>query len=114
MKDIKDYLHLYFGCDVRITINIEGNPVIEKLTAKVLADEIECHIGIKPILRRLNDMTDEEKAECKRLMTQGTDGVHNVVISVYSFESMRYMLSIGIDLFNLIPEGLAIDSKTLK
>jgi hypothetical protein len=119
MKDIKDYLHLYIGCDV---VDEYGGNKVGKLVGITPKHGIILHKTewklefheFKPILRQLNDMTEEEKVERKRLMNSGTDGVHVVVISVDSFESMRYLLSIGMDLFGLIPEGLAIDSKTLK
>lgn len=60
MKEIKDYLHLYLGCEV-----YDSNPKQEKfrrytLTGKELG-YYENHLHtIKPILRKLSDMSEEE------------------------------------------------------
>jgi hypothetical protein len=71
---------------------------------------------IKPILRPLSDMTEEESKEI------GFWGVwHDVEFNAlawddvhWSPEDFRILLSHHFDLFNLIPEGLAIDACTLK
>lgn len=65
----EEVLHFYFGQDIRLTTNIEGNPVYEKLTAKVIEDylddtlealEIPDNKKLKLILRLLSDMTEDE------------------------------------------------------
>jgi hypothetical protein len=59
MKDIRSYLHLYVGCEceasqegVKFTYNI-------KITPELLCD----YDWIKPILRPLSDMTEDEAVE---------------------------------------------------
>ena len=59
-KDIKDYLHLYLGCMVQHPAL--SNP--RELTASWMVSLIDKGIEVKPILRPLSDMTEEE---CLRL-----------------------------------------------
>lgn len=128
MKKIEDYLHLYLGCEVKVP------GAIAQLTAGLLADWDFLHHGIKPILRSLIDMTEEEAREyaflyMKRLgrdvpvkvsiendavkVTVGNENHCAVLWPEGSYgqkpESLRYLLSKHFDLFNLIPEGLALD-----
>ena len=86
-KNIKDYLHLYLGCEVDTNIQGQyvhpyGNVSLEKLTAENLFrildtldrdvknketwDEDSDHY-CKPLLRPLSDMTEEEREEFKNL-----------------------------------------------
>lgn len=58
----------------------------------------------KPILRRLEDMTDEERAA--QVPTSDTIAGRA--------ESIAYLLSKHFDLFGLIDAGLVIDAKTLQ
>jgi hypothetical protein len=85
-KDIKDYLHLYLGCEC---INEEG--------------KIGRFSGIdvcKLLLRPLSDMTQEEfRIDC------------NLINPV---ERFRFRLSKGFDLFGLIDAGLALDATKLQ
>lgn len=122
-KDIKDYLHLYLGCEcmtedgrrgrfsgfdvveknysiVMITVRFSDDPLDHDWT--VLNDNEECD-RIKLILRPLSDMTEDEKTEEYKI---GLDpGIE---------EQFRWLLSKGFDLFGLIEAGLAIDKTTLK
>lgn len=79
MKDVKDYLHLYLGCDVEY--GYESRKKIGELVGKhsewgwqVFTRQVLVtyhHVRdelIKPILRRLSSMTEEEKKEYVRLM----------------------------------------------
>lgn len=62
--NIKDYIHYYINSDVYLCNNIEGKPVIEKLTAKMAEEDIDMFESetrpYKLLLRRLEDMTEEE------------------------------------------------------
>lgn len=98
--------------------------------------------SIKPILRKLDDITDDEIKELigwEKLnemyvdvsfehgnfgitvhysIDAGDEGVHKqshgISFHVFSPKEWKYLLSKGFDLFFLIKNGLAIDSKTLK
>jgi hypothetical protein len=70
------------------------------------------------ILRPLSSMTEEEQdhvwqAEEPNSILQMENGtkVRKVVLAP---ERTAYLLSKGFDLFNLIPEGLAVNAETLK
>lgn len=127
-KKIEDYLHLYLGCDVTI-----GNWFPKDYSKKVL-ESVEpsrkvaaigfyyyngetCTtstrwelpiVDIKPILRQLSDMTEEEANKSDAL---GSDEINGQL--VLSPEAILYLLSKHFDLFGLIESGLAIDKSTL-
>lgn len=68
MEDVREYLHLYLGCDFRIEShwlyqNLVGN-IRHNLTYANLIDNQRGQVVIKPILRRLDSMTEEE---CRHL-----------------------------------------------
>ncbi|MDB5200559.1 MAG: hypothetical protein JWO92_2522 [Chitinophagaceae bacterium] len=134
--EIKDYLHLYLGCDVLLCKNLEGNNVIEQLNGRMLWEDMEMFEGeysYKPILRKLSDMTEEEDnqftslaAKCdyevlfgynnkKKLIgitweELGATGLFfNTAAGVDFLEIFRWLLSKNFDLFGLIESGLAID-----
>lgn len=64
VKNIKDYLHLYLGCE----IYAEGFQ-IRKLTPLVLMEWDDHYYPFKPILRSLSDMTEEEAIELQCITT---------------------------------------------
>jgi len=108
-KDISQYLHLYLGCQCQAKYYYGKDWLHVKLTGNVLA-ELEQTEGftyqiefIKPELRPLSDMTEEEAIE--HIHISNEQGV---------YDGFRYWLSKHFDLFNLIPEGLALDATTLK
>ena len=86
---------------------------------------------VKPILRRLEDMTEEEAIEIFVLEGWGNN-LQNIVVTdkaiehntfgatgIQTFKRLRaetfaHLLSKGFDLFGLCDSGLAIDSKTIK
>ncbi len=108
MKDIKDYLYLYWGCEVSVT-NLEGryNTIIDQkfINTYVDEDDGELYNDPKLILRPLSDMREDERNERWQIIIQGEKG--NL------YEVMRWELSKSFDLFNLIEAGLAIDKTTL-
>lgn len=108
-KNIKDYLHLYLGCDTDKgkLIGIELNKAICMMNDLSI---VEGNIyNLKPILRPLSDMTEEEEKEM--FATQDDvklEGFPQILLKADSGETFRYMLSKGFDLFDLIDAGLAI------
>jgi len=58
--------------------------------------------GIQLVLRKFEDMTETELIEYESLT------------EINNFEAYLYLLSIGIDLFDAIEQGFAINEKELK
>ncbi len=119
-KSIKDYLHLYLNeVDVIIsTVSDEfkthfGHAPGHKtqLGPMLFAVILEGHVTVKPILRNLSGMTEEEM---KELGINSIDELRgNTGQIIVLAKDIPYLLSKGFDLFNLIPEGLAIDKSKL-
>lgn len=79
-------------------------------------DDFSEYCRIKPILRKLEDLTDEDAQEV------GYDNAYSFLVDNNSYvncvgpflpRSFHYLVSQGYDVFGLIPAGLAIDAKTL-
>jgi hypothetical protein len=136
MRDIKDYLHLYLGCEAMHgdrKIVVCGLNINSYYIQNILNEDTLRISDIKPILRPLSDMTDYEAIEIynkqwpnmndkeswvKALFIKdiccGGYYVEGKVAILDTMMVVKECLSRGFDLFNLIPEGLAIDSTTLK
>ena len=135
-KELKDYLHLYPGCTVSTPYGEckllyfkphvderQYNPVVVDRGDNVFAfklDEVMLH------LRPLSDMKVDEFHEifeagfadsfCKNKIANISDSLwilHKTIGEIGDFDTVPKLLAKGFDLFNLIPEGLAID-KTKK
>lgn len=66
IKDIKDYLHLYLGCECRCYSLSDRNGWIDRVTPELLIqidDEDSGINGLCLLLRPLSDMTEEEGYE---------------------------------------------------
>jgi len=123
-KDIKDYLHLYVGCDVEYcketyflgAIHVfpqkDTDEYMVNIWASGLCDTVP-YTEIKPILRPLSDMTGDEQVEYIKLTKLVTDGVHTVQIRIDTPESFLWKIYHRFDLFGLIESGLAIDKTKL-
>jgi hypothetical protein len=138
-KDIKDYLHLYLGCEYQYRYNdsAEWRPSQIRLSIKVLSDH-PYRWEIKPILRPLSDMTEEEAIKYLRLKHNAYSGEYEIKLRDNGFwwlfktiasderfkffgemldesnsDQFRWLLSKGFDLFGLIEAGLAIDKTKL-
>lgn len=128
MKELKDYLHLYLGCEIDISgqreilDSVAKSGQIETLfrghlrNYRDLSDE-----DIAPILRPLSDMTDEEYTEYANIEfgEDTTDWDYDEktkrsIGEVTEFNRFAYLLKKHFDLFGLIEAGLAIDKTTLK
>jgi len=122
----QDYLHLYLGCDVMVESlalsndNTPGNSQIKgpfKLVAVGIMEQT-VHVKldgytvtasdiIKPILRPLSDITEEEATECGWMGLFTLE--HFAEKKLYKPTSFHYLLKRGFDLLELIEAGLAID-----
>lgn len=105
MKDIKDYLPFYIGCDC---IDSQGD--IYKISYHLLQHYSS---ELKPILRSVRGLTDDEAHELGRLKlleegyTLGLGGEPSVHRYYYTPEGMLWYLKKGFDIFGLIDAGLA-------
>lgn len=140
MKKIEDYLHLYLGCTVWDSYNDRKGKLVKVSTVGVgvLGTSVVWEFEfseIKLILRPLSDITNEEVKEFANweagmtLVKFKSDelmlelqylniGERETTFYHYywrqiSARQFHYLLSKGFDLFNLIPEGLAIDKTKL-
>lgn len=126
-KEIKDYLHLYLNSvDVIIdTVRDDfkahfGHAPGHKtqLGPMLYAVILEGGVTVKPILRDLSDMTEEEKLHLYGMgFTHNSKGLqieHPQKWPTFKPLQFLYLLSKGFDLFGLIPAGLAINAKDLK
>lgn len=116
MKLLKDYLPFYIGCELftgtgtvtLVGVHIDKFNWVSKavvLNGNIThTSEIE---DVKPILRPLLDMKENEFATWKSLED------NNINRFINGATSVDYLLKQGFDLFNLIPDGLAIDKTTL-
>lgn len=71
-KNIKYYLHLYLGCDVEEdSLAEKGKRYKTKLTPSKFRSVLEYnnYANVKPILRPLSDMTEEEAIELQCITT---------------------------------------------
>lgn len=129
MIQFKDVAHFYLGCDVEL--DNSGSKVIKKLVAVGgYEDEpyVKLRLGtpekgfvhavlikenrIKPILRSLSDMTEEEYHTIWYDMNLTAPVLHDKL--EMKPEMMLYLLKQSFDLFGLIKSDQAIDSKTIK
>lgn len=124
MKKIlfKDVAHLYLGCDLKAVYRTKdgdtGKEVLVDLNNRKLVGvfsdgTVQWDFGtldaeMRPILRKLSDMTKEE----------GLDAINIVVPEKDSWiggaKRTIWLAQKGFDLFGLIESGEAIDAKTLK
>jgi len=133
MKEIKDYLHLYLGCEVAVPsiANIEDwedyfllsvsihNCIIIHAEHGISTFK---HEQVKPILRPLSSMTEDEKKEIgfaafevlrkdefdnKRLPPRN-------ISCMWAARQTVFLLSKHFDLFGLIESGLAIDATKIQ
>lgn len=140
-KELKDYLHLYLGCecvfeDCRNEGDKEHGKLIEiginMACIETVNNEdpyIECTPNeIKPILRPLSDITDEEWSEIEEKIhvlfdAQGMGMIRDNFLSDKNNERCGWHLindalielrKRSVDVDGLIESGLAIDKTTLK
>jgi hypothetical protein len=126
--NIKDYIHLYIGCECLYDwLYYNETDLFGKVTSKIIEDVRTPHLSgaatnVRPLLRPLSDMTDEEAVNVgilpKRHWHEDTPQeqidwlCNNWNMEIYSPSDLRYLLSEGFDLFGLIDAGLALDKTT--
>jgi len=107
-KEIKDYLHLYLGCEViDFTINKNGNKFIFDANNFPYVLSLISENKGKLLLRSLPDMTEKEAVELEMMGHELV--IKRVESNQFHGERTKRLLSMGFDLLNLIPEGLAIN-----
>lgn len=114
---------MYLGC--RAITNLGWKPEIECMIGGVQVENVgwevelvmpgigrqHCKVDqVKPILRRLEDMTEEEKREYDRVYLAAPLEVDTDVFRIRAVTT-NWLLSKHFDLFGLIDTGLAIDAK---
>jgi hypothetical protein len=111
---LQDYIHYYIGCPC-IFYTADDDPAgyhttIDYDTIKNwLANQEET--DLKPLLRRLEDMTEEERTEIfgKDVHWYNPFDANDAC----DIQQWHKLLQKGFDLFGLIDAGLAIDAKTI-
>lgn len=135
---LQDYIQYYIGCRIEKDLDALDYPIIEGLDRNNViisgyryttpnCNEIFHRpriwrdiSSIKPILRKLESLTEDEMKECGNLVYDfSNDPDLNTwhwsnFEAVLCAEQFDWLLKRGFDLFDLIKNGLAIDSKTLK
>lgn len=119
MKELKDYLHLYLGCECigyyRTKDGNTGEEVIvelRKTLVSVSIDGFDLNGNLKveefkPILRPLSDMTEEEVEDYMGLVCVEAKPFNQFAINAAMYT--KWLLSKHFDLFGLIDAGLATD-----
>lgn len=117
MKDIKDYLHFYLGCEA---VTVKSKPEI--ITGHIIDLVNGNFYHAKPILRPLSDMTEDELQECGNLVYDFSDDKSGLGLNDHRWEDFQtllcaeqfhWLIKRHFDLFDLITDGLAIDKTKL-
>ena len=112
---IGDYLHFYLGC--KVVLNDEMIWLLSGVhKAYLVLDggvygliKVTDYDMVKPVLRTTQSVTQEEwDAAPKSSLHIGVDSIF------YSPELFNHLLSLRIDLFGLIENGLAIDAMSTR
>lgn len=128
-KDISEYIHYYIGQQCQ-TIAPDGIPhsILETINYYWLGRSKRDGTRLIPILRKLEDMTEEECWDIEAINPSWVPGTSKEYIQNRLYltkkrivdkrgiqpEVFHYLLSKGFDLFNLIESGAAIDAKTIQ
>lgn len=111
-KEIKDTLPLYYGQKCQLcSLNYDGQTF--EIDGPMIALLSMPEVKIIPILRSLEDITEEECEEYNRihLTCHSINKIQDQIRTEAS--ATQYLLSKGFDLFGLIIQGLAIDKTTI-
>lgn len=117
---IQDYLHLYFGCPCIFRYGPTGEWK-DGFIKEVALQRVRhgAPYEVKPILRPLRHMTDEELQTCGNMVYDFSDDpeLNNHKWRDFEIglaaEQFHWLLSKHFDLFGLIAAGLAIDATTI-
>lgn len=112
-RKLNDYLHFYLGCEFEYEVDAKRyRDIIKSVGTTVNAMFRPEEILI--LLRPLSDMTMDEWNEIGKKSRSGQNIRTAGDLWKMNAEETAYLISKGFDLFNLIPDGLAIDKTTLK
>ncbi len=126
--NISPYLHYYLGCkvqyldlpDTTVRYGTLMQPPITGTEWSIRDEEDEavyfsCQPDIKPILRSISSLTDDEKLTLNVTQDEISFNEHDTIF-INSFNSMHYLLSIGIWLFGdeAFTDGSIIDADSFK
>ncbi len=127
----KDVAHLYLGCKGRATYNAKNENTGDVISVGLSTLRRLESVGIQgdrrilmwvggnlaahktePILRRLQDMTEEERQEVITLGTAFWNGKDEIRAACYKANASvtAYLTSRSFDLFGFIDSGEAVDS----
>lgn len=119
-KQISDYLHLYLGCEVmtpagqgklfQCSYELEMAGIVYGIMGPDFEEWVK-HEDIKPILRPLSDMTEEEGIDAEKEWNNGRRLGESIsqALNIANAFRIKHLLSKHFDLFGLIESGLAID-----
>lgn len=120
-KELSQYLHYYLGCEIKAENNGTMTYTLNKIGANGFASfkdkngfDVWLGEGWKPILRKLESMTEEELNERQ---FSSRDHYERWLIAndrKWPIDDLHWFLKNGFDVFDLIREGLAIDKTTIK
>lgn len=116
--ELKDVLHLYLGCKAEIERVVYPKAKInDKITPSTFTMLEMGTIKVKPILRPLSDMTQEERNHIDEIVKE-YDKIIRETGTMSEGEKWAIMtshtLKRGFDLFGLIKSSQAIDKTTIK
>ena len=145
MREIKDFIHLYLGCEVFDSFNNSRTSLVGVSdTGVTVAYNTEWKLRfdeVKPILRKISSMTEEEAIEYLKMkynavaviecrkdnsgfwysLAKGLAETKNPKFIFFGQikdtsypEQFVWLLSKGFDLFGLCEAGFAIDKDSLK
>jgi len=113
MTQLKDVIHFYLGCEVEIThpdAAFTRDELDADLLSRLLNDLEPVMQYYKPILRRLEAITDKEKEKVNSFAEFLSDEKSAAEAMA---NSVKYLLSHQFDLFNLIDTNQAIDKNKI-
>jgi hypothetical protein len=122
---LQDYLHYYIGCQMIRSSHWEPQNEPYVLTFENIKEAVE--FGDRPLLRRLEDMTDDEWLDIEHETSiapdaMGWHGVREAFMTTdprhrwhwtVTNEVLIILRKRGVDVDGLIPAGPAIDIKTI-
>ena len=130
--ELKEVIHLYLGCDAiigkqsgqenakHLIGTLVGYDTKNKGTCtfiyydKGVSTTCITPTSIKPILRPISDMTQEESKIYHSLnKLYPASPVHHIMVEHATFETFAWLLKKQFDLFELIESGQAIDKTKL-
>lgn len=126
-KKIEDYYPLYIGCEVQVIFNDElclgritgvftqrGTEVQVIWNGHAMEEPTYFEFGVKPILRPLSDMTEQEYEDLCDLREIASKSKSPYSMLEMEAETVNHLRLLRFDVDKLIESGLAIDKSTLK